>query len=95
MIRNSLKENGAGENDIHSKRPANANVQTPEKAQGIPFGLSTFGKGEIEAEKMEWLEMLGDGIREVRKLCALPASRVTWTIPLDSSGDLNKTCQCS
>lgn len=87
--------NGAGKNDIHSKRPAKANVQTPEKTQGILFGVSPVGKGEIAAEKTEWLEMLGDAVREVRRLCALPASRTTWTIPLDSPGDLNKTCQCS
>lgn len=38
MIRNSLKENGAGENKgIRAKQTASANVQTPETARGILF----------------------------------------------------------
>lgn len=63
MIRNSLKENGAGENKgIRAKQTASANVQTPETARGILFWVNIFGMCEIEAEKMESLEMVSDAL---------------------------------
>lgn len=38
--------------------------------------------------------MVRDAVREQKRLYALPASRATLTIALDSPGDLNKQYQC-